>query len=93
MNGIQDSRVTCSAAPVQIEGTLTDGRRFYFRARFGRAQLGIGPTVDAAVAAIFGGPGLCAERDLSHLGQYGASGLDHAEAQMLLAEMIEEALR
>lgn len=33
---------TCGACPEQYEGTLTDGRPFYFRYRHGWAGLGIG---------------------------------------------------
>lgn len=41
-------RCTCAACPTQYEGTLRDGRRFYFRYRGGRAALGVGATVDEA---------------------------------------------
>jgi hypothetical protein len=34
--------LTCSAAPVQIEGQLPNGERFYFRARHTDACLGVG---------------------------------------------------
>lgn len=33
MTKIRDYEVTCEGAPLQIEGTLSDGRLFYFRAR------------------------------------------------------------
>jgi hypothetical protein len=39
---------TCGACPDQWEGTLIDGRHFYFRYRSGRASLGIGADPDAA---------------------------------------------
>ena len=42
--------MTCSAVPVQIEGTLVDGSDFYFRYRWGHAGVGIGETLHAAVA-------------------------------------------
>jgi hypothetical protein len=45
---------TCEACPEQYEGTLTDGTVFYFRARFGQAQLGLGATVDQAVIDTLG---------------------------------------
>lgn len=32
---------TCVACPTQWEGTLNDGRKFYFRYRWGRAYLGV----------------------------------------------------
>jgi hypothetical protein len=34
--------LTCSAAPVQVEGLLPNGERFYFRARHTEACLGVG---------------------------------------------------
>jgi len=34
--------------PTQYEGTMTDGRTFYFWYRFGRAELGFGRTELAA---------------------------------------------
>ncbi|MFG2056664.1 hypothetical protein ACGFI9_21840 [Micromonospora sp. NPDC048930] len=51
---VAESRQTCFAAPEQYEGRLVDGRCFYFRMRSGRAQLGLGPTVDAAAASTLG---------------------------------------
>lgn len=39
MAEIKTSTMTCSACPVQIEGQLEDGRRFYFRYRYARAKL------------------------------------------------------
>lgn len=40
---------TCYACPAQWEGTLKDGRAFYFRYRSGEASLGIGKTRDQAI--------------------------------------------
>lgn len=37
-----DAQVTCFAAPVQVEGSLPSGERFYFRARHRDVSLGIG---------------------------------------------------
>jgi hypothetical protein len=37
-----DVRLRSVAFPVQLEGTLPDGRRFYFRERGGRCYLGVG---------------------------------------------------
>lgn len=42
---------TCGACPEQYEGTLQDGRAFYFRYRSGRAELGIGVDLIEAVMA------------------------------------------
>lgn len=48
--------LTCHSAPTQYEGQLHDGRWFYFRYRFARAQLGIADTLNAAVEATVTGP-------------------------------------
>lgn len=48
---IETFRITCEAAPLQIEGTLLNGWHFYYRARGNIVQLGIGPDGDAAVVA------------------------------------------
>lgn len=37
-----EAQVTCAAAPVQVEGSLPSGERFYFRARHSDVSLGIG---------------------------------------------------
>lgn len=42
MAEIKDAVWTCGACPVQIEGELTDGRRFYFRYRHAYATLAAG---------------------------------------------------
>ena len=41
---------TCDAMPVQYEGELDNGERFYFRARWSHWGFGVGQTKDAAVA-------------------------------------------
>lgn len=38
---IVEQRTTCAAAPVQIEGKLSDGRYFYFRSRHRSITLGL----------------------------------------------------
>lgn len=40
---------TCLGCPSQVEGTLKDGQRFYFRFRWGVANLGVGATHDEAI--------------------------------------------
>lgn len=45
---VSDLTMTCPAVPVQFEGDLSDGSRFYFRYRFGEAALGTGPDDEAA---------------------------------------------
>lgn len=46
---IATADVSCPGAPVQIEGTFTDGRHWYFRSRHSHATLGTGATEDEAV--------------------------------------------
>lgn len=43
-------RRTATACPTQYEGTLPDGRIYYFRYRSGKATLGLGETIEDAVA-------------------------------------------
>jgi hypothetical protein len=44
---------TCLGCPEQYEGQLRDGRYFYYRFRWGTATLGLGATIDEAVADPF----------------------------------------
>ena len=46
---IATTQCTGFACPEQHEGTLIDGRVFYYRLRFSRATLGVGATLDDAV--------------------------------------------
>lgn len=94
----EDVTVTCRAAPVQIEGRLTDGRWFYFRSRHQRASLGAAPrpedhpdgdAIDAGMGKDVPG-GSRVVRDLSHLGPSGASWLSLDDAFALLREMAAE---
>lgn len=41
--------LTCASAPVQIEGRLPSGERFYFRARHDEVSLSVGGTDPAEV--------------------------------------------
>lgn len=48
--------VTCHGAPMQVQGSLSDGRRYYFRARHRAIELGVGATDEDAVGAtVYGG--------------------------------------
>ena len=51
-------RCTCEGCPTQYEGTLKDGRSFYFRYRFNFAYLGIGPSARDAVKDQVYAPGI-----------------------------------
>jgi hypothetical protein len=46
---VATEEMTCVACPEQWEGTLRDGRHFYFRYRGGRASLGLGIGPESAV--------------------------------------------
>ncbi|EWM19723.1 hypothetical protein [Kutzneria sp. 744] len=65
---IQTATITCDSAPLQIEGALSDGRRFYFRGRSGKATLSIAESGQsphdsaAATARTECAPGECTER-------------------------------
>lgn len=87
MVGIAESEVTCGAMPVQIEGCLTDGRHFYFRARGRGASLGFGDSPDDAV----GGPGPVVSFD--GIGNYAAGWMSVELAQALLGFLVAAALR
>jgi hypothetical protein len=48
-HAIAEQEQTCLACPEQYQGTLVDGRTFYFRYRHGWATLGLGHDLDSAV--------------------------------------------
>lgn len=50
---VSDMYVTCPAVPTQLEGTLEDGRHFYFRERHGEWSFGMGDSPYAAVENSF----------------------------------------
>lgn len=92
-DSVTDAEVTCMASPVQIQGNLADGWVFYFRSRFRHAQLGVGRTLDEAVAATCGvGDGACVTREThGPEDQYGAGAITLREASALLADLLDEA--
>jgi len=47
--GVAIAELTCSSAPCQVEGTLTDGRHFYLRTRSSYTGLGVGDSPGGAV--------------------------------------------
>lgn len=80
---VQQVKLTCRTTPVQLEGTLTDGRHFYFRGRDGRVQLGVGATLDDAVAeTVDGGAAIGRHED--------AGWLDPDDVPELLAQLLDE---
>ena len=48
---VAEAALISSVAPVQVEGTLKDGRHFYLRHRHSQSQLGLGATQEAALDA------------------------------------------
>lgn len=46
---VELERQTCAACPTQWEGTLTDGRWFYFRYRHGTVAMGVGYDLAEAI--------------------------------------------
>jgi hypothetical protein len=85
---IVESEVTCGAVPVQIEGRLTDGRFFYFRARGRGVTLGFGDSPDDAV----GGPGPVVSFDGIGTHAVGWMSVDLAEAllEFLVGAVVRE---
>lgn len=88
MSRIVTIRCTCGACPTQYEGTLDDGNAFYFRYRWGFAEVGIAPTHDQAVEATFGGgPHFSRGRQIG--GEY-AGWMEPEDVHKLLREWIAE---
>ena len=79
---------TCGACPVQIEGELTDGRKFYFRYRHAFASLAVGEYPQGVVEQSPGGPDVVTRRFSDRDPLDGS--LEIAEAQELLASMAAE---
>lgn len=84
---IAESEVTCGAVPVQIEGRLTDGRYFYFRARGRGVSLSFGDSADAAV----GGSGPAVAFD--GIGTYAAGWMSVELGQALLEFLVSAVVR
>lgn len=81
------SEVTCGAVPVQIEGRLTDGRYFYFRARGRGVRLGFGDSPDDAVS----GPGPFVTFD--GVGPYAAGWMSVELGQALMEFLVSAVVR
>lgn len=90
MPDIVSMELTCPAAPVQLEGELDDGRRFYFRARFRKIEFGIGQTVTEAAEKTVDNTGLRFELttgDESH--NYILSYMSEGYARQLIPMLID----
>lgn len=46
---VAEDQPMCEATPVEWSGRLRNGRAFYFRYRWGSAQLGLGDSLDEAI--------------------------------------------
>lgn len=88
-------------APVQIEGRLADGRFFYFRSRGQEATFTASPVSSEHAVELLVSTSRFGKRDrtpadhtvvrdLSHLGEFMAGGLDCDEALALAREMAAE---
>lgn len=80
--------LTCSSAPVQAEGTIRDGRAYYFRARHSTIRLSVGDTIDDAVEGV--GPTVYLTIDSS--GEHPASWMPPELAEPLAEWMATVAL-
>ncbi len=78
---------TCESCPEQYEGLLVDGRWFYFRYRFGRAELGLGDTLDAAVWDSIG------RRSVRVGDKYDGRFIDEAQRNRIFDALLLEATR
>ena len=84
------AEITCEACPLQIEGTLPNGERFYFRARWDRASLEIGSREDPDSHALFDHPERTWRRSVADWTAPEASWLDPPEAVRLLMEWVRD---
>jgi hypothetical protein len=77
-------RLLTIAAPIQLQGHLPSGEAFYFRCRYDTCALRITPPRKSPVTASTW------ESSLSRWGEYDASGLDAAEAEAVVRELLGE---
>jgi hypothetical protein len=85
-------RMSCSAAPVQIEG-LVDGRPFYFRARYQRWSFSVAERSDKNAVDVSCGftPGFHIDTRYGAEGElFAASWMPTEEAWDLVAQSIEK---
>ncbi|MFN8531921.1 MAG: hypothetical protein U0556_00015 [Dehalococcoidia bacterium] len=75
-------RWTSIMAPVQLEGHLPSGEAFYFRCRWDTCRLDVAPARQDPVRHPTW------TQSISRWGQYEASGLDAAEAETALRELL-----
>lgn len=85
-----DATITCPACPIQIEGRLPSGERFYFRARWDRAHLEVGGKDDADSFALFRQPERTWRRGAANWTAPEASWLDPLDAVALLSAWVQD---
>ena len=87
---IVEMRCTCSACPVQYQGTFENGKHFYFRARWGEWSFGVGDTLDDAVTHAM----QIMPDDFQRRGETGemfsASWMELAEAERIIRQCVDE---
>lgn len=85
---IVEMRCTCGACPVQYQGTLENGKHFYFRARWGEWSFAVGDSFDEAVTQSM----LIAPTEFQQRGETGgefdASWMELAEAERIIRECV-----
>jgi hypothetical protein len=64
VNAVVDYQITCGACPFQVEGTLEDGRHFYFRYRSSQVRIGLGVTREDAIKAAMYSPAFADRSDV-----------------------------
>lgn len=75
-------RWTCMMAPIQLEGHLPSGERFYFRCRHSRCSLSIAPKGgDPIMKPIW-------HQEISRWGEHDAGSLEAEEAEAVLRELL-----
>ncbi len=87
---IVEMKCTCGACPVQYEGKLTNGRYFYFRARWGEWSFAVADSHDAAVTQAM----LIDPAEFQRHGETGemfsASWMELVEAERIIHECVAE---
>lgn len=86
---IVNMTTTCHAAPVQIEGELSDGRVFYFRSRFRKIELGIGQNIEEAADQTVMHSGIHFELTVPGESDYLLSYIPERWAQQLVPMLIQ----
>lgn len=84
-NKITSASITCEYAPFQVEGALTDGRFFYFRARHYSARLHVSTAQDDSLYDPYTA---CMRLDTPTTGSHPMSAIGLDDGLALLAIML-----